>query len=715
LKTVHLVCNAHIDPVWLWPWTAGLDEIINTCETVCSLLEDNPDVIFTRGETWVYEQIELLAPRLFRRILKLIARGQWEVVGGWYLQPDCNLPGEIGLTQQIALGRDYCRRTFGRFPLVGYNVDSFGHAPVLPRLMRAAGQRFYVMMRPQEHELALPARLFHWRGAKGDPSVLTFRIGGAYQNSWGLTGAHIEKSLTELPAGVNHTMAFIGIGDHGGGPTQDLIEWCRAHREAFPGARLEFSSPGRFFRAVEAEARQAPVVTGELQHHAIGCYSVHRPAKVGVHRGEHALIQAEEALRLAPRLAPSFRPRLEAAWRTLCFNHFHDALGGTCLPSAHAQLDAQLGGVRAVAEEIAASAARTTLARLPADPHQRLVIVNSTGADFSGWLEHEPWLEWTAWQPDWGLIDEQGAHVPHQVMAVEAVFGDCPRLLFRLDATRGATRVLRIVGGVTPSAAASTRSAAFQLRTAEPDRLVLVAGRQRWQLPQLQLVVDETDTWSHGVDRYAGRIVGRATWSAPRRVDDGPLMTAWRVDGRISRSRVALEVRRYAGEPCIELRLHVMWLETHRVLRLEWPQPRGIVAREDGVSGGNLRRAADGRERPVHDHTLLHLASGPAAGAVFPDVFSLSSTARALRLTLLRSAVMAHHTPHDGVKERRTISDQGAHIFQLRFYPSLTANPDATLARDTLALLRQPVIADLTKGMPRRAYRGKATALGLEA
>ena len=27
MKTVHLVFNAHLDPIWLWPWEAGLDEV----------------------------------------------------------------------------------------------------------------------------------------------------------------------------------------------------------------------------------------------------------------------------------------------------------------------------------------------------------------------------------------------------------------------------------------------------------------------------------------------------------------------------------------------------------------------------------------------------------------------------------------------------------------------------------------------------------------
>ena len=29
-KRVHLVCNAHIDPVWLWQWEDGLTEALST-------------------------------------------------------------------------------------------------------------------------------------------------------------------------------------------------------------------------------------------------------------------------------------------------------------------------------------------------------------------------------------------------------------------------------------------------------------------------------------------------------------------------------------------------------------------------------------------------------------------------------------------------------------------------------------------------------------
>src|SRR3546814_2930517 len=113
--------------------------------------------------------------------MKHVATGRWEITGGWWIQPDCNLPSGNGLRKQIEIGKSYFESRFGQFPRTAYNVDSFGHAAALPRLMSGFGQDRYVMMRPQEHELPLPARLFRWRGHEGDPEVVTFRIARNYE------------------------------------------------------------------------------------------------------------------------------------------------------------------------------------------------------------------------------------------------------------------------------------------------------------------------------------------------------------------------------------------------------------------------------------------------------------------------------------------------------------------------------------------------------
>jgi len=704
LKTIHLVFNAHIDPVWLWPWSSGLDEILNTCESMCNLLDRHPDVIFTRGEAWVYEQVEKIDSALFQRIRKHIEARRWEVVGGWYVQPDCNLPGWEGLHKQVELGRDYFQSRFGLFPETAYNVDSFGHTAFLPELMAAHGQKNYVMMRPQEHEKELPARLFRWRAKPGGAEITTFRIAGFYNGEnvkQEIRLDVLQKSLTELPSGITHTMCFAGVGDHGGGPTEAMIEWCRANRDIIPGARLEFSSPARFFRAIAAQKAKLPLVTGELQMHAVGCYSVHRAIKLGVRRAEHLLAQAGEAVKQDAALAKAAAPELDKSWRWVCFNHFHDTLGGTCLPTSYAQADAQLGYARAAADEVLQHALRRRSAGEVPDIRQRFAIANFSGSDFDGWIEHEPWMEGLEHGARFRLLDERGREVPHQRIDHEAiVFWRIPRLLFRLKVKPGAHRILRLATR-EDELPDWGKGAALTVKRDAPGLRLHFSGL-RWTAPALQLVEDPSDTWSHDVHTYDGKIVGEVKWSESEPLESGPFLQAWLVKGKIGKSSVIAEWRRYAGEDFFELRLRVTWLETHRLLRLNWRPGSLITSREEGVSGGSLRRESDGRERPVRDWTLLSLKDGQRAGVVFPDTFSLSATSRDLRLTLLRSSIMAHHGPYpkaDIHEKRQVISDRGEQTFLFRFYPpgKVTA---ATLEQDALTLQRPPLIADVTRGMP---------------
>jgi alpha-mannosidase len=709
MRTVHIVLNAHLDPVWLWPWTAGVDECINTCYTMCNTLDRHPDIIFTRGEAWVYEQVRRHDPALFKRIVRHIHAGRWSVVGGWWIQPDCNLPGAEGLNQQIALGRAWFEQHLLFFPHIGYNVDSFGHSAALPDLMAAHGQHSYVFMRPMAQEMDLPARMFRWRGRPGGNIINTFRIAHGYCTIHSPTLQHVEGALEGLPDGVTHTMCFLGVGDHGGGPNEQIIQWVRDHRDAIPDARLEFSSPERFFKALTPELRHLPLVTGELQMHAIGCYTAHRPVKLGVRRAENLLAQARLALDTAPRRdRKTAAPIMEEAWRTLCFNSFHDTLGGSCTPSAARAADEQLAGVKATAETLLSETFRRRAHALPADPRQRIVAANYTGHKFSDFLEHEPWLEWTSWKPDWCLLDERNRPVPHQIIEPETLMPDTMRLLFPLDIVPGNFRTLRIARNHAGQPAALKGTAPdFTLTTLSDGAGTLqpITG-PICLLPELLLIEDKSDTWSHNHARFAGPQLDHAHWGEPVLVETGPLRHTWRIDGRIGESRLCADWRRYRGQDFYELRLRVNWHEHHKLLRLSWSPGAAITSREDGISGGGLPRASDGRELPLRDRSLLKLADGTRAGLVAPEVFGISGDGSAVHLTLLRSCPFAHHDPKilPAKLEHYAWVDQGEHVFTVRYFPAGKVTAKA-LDRHALLLQQRPAIADLTRGMPCRPFK----------
>jgi hypothetical protein len=120
---VYLLAQTHIDPVWLWDWTEGVAVTLATFRSVAALCERYPELRFNQNEALLYEWTEEYAPELFERIRQLVERGQWHVAGGWYLQPDCNLPCGEAMVRQILVGRRYFRERFGVEPVVALNVD----------------------------------------------------------------------------------------------------------------------------------------------------------------------------------------------------------------------------------------------------------------------------------------------------------------------------------------------------------------------------------------------------------------------------------------------------------------------------------------------------------------------------------------------------------------------------------------------------------------
>src|SRR5215203_3610105 len=127
-----MIGNAHIDPVWLWRWQAGVDEALASFRSAADRCDEYPEFVYTRAEAWLYVWVELIGPGGFARVRALIEDSRWQVTGGQYVQPDVNLSTEMGLVRQILHGRRYFRDRFGVSPRVGYNVDSFGHPATLP-------------------------------------------------------------------------------------------------------------------------------------------------------------------------------------------------------------------------------------------------------------------------------------------------------------------------------------------------------------------------------------------------------------------------------------------------------------------------------------------------------------------------------------------------------------------------------------------------------
>ncbi len=364
------------------------------------------------------------------------------------------MPGGESLVRQALIGKAYMAEKFGVEPRVAYCVDSFGHAGTLPMIFKKCGFDYYVMMRPGPHEKELPSDVFWWQSPDGS-RVLTFRIAGAYTTRQNDHEAHIRLAVERKPPQLNETMCFFGVGNHGGGPTKRQIENVQQIAAESEEWDVRFSDPQTYFSAIEEEAKQLPTVAEELQFHAIGCYSVVSELKRTHRQAENGLLVAERMAAMANLWAQQPVPteRLATLWHDLCFNQFHDTLGGTSLKRAEDDAIGVLRGIVNAAEEISVDAGRAIAAQIDTSGEGGTVVVFNPSADpLEDYVEYEPWTDWTPWIGDeWGLLDETGAPVTYQLQEKEAALSSPDaipgRLLFPVKVPAMGYRVYRYAPG----------------------------------------------------------------------------------------------------------------------------------------------------------------------------------------------------------------------------------------------------------------------------
>jgi alpha-mannosidase len=283
-KKLHMIGNAHIDPVWLWQWQEGYHEVKASFRSALDRMKEYDEFVFVSGSAAFYEWLEQSDPLMFAEIQERVRQGRWGIVGGWWIEPDCNIPGGESFVRQGLYGQRYFQQKFGLTARVGYNVDSFGHSGMLPQILKKSGLDYYVFMRPSPHEKGLPGQLFWWEADDGS-RVLAFRIPYEYC-SWGKgLEKHVDRCAAELKEPFRELMCFYGVGNHGGGPTRSRTwrAFCICGKKLAP---LTWHSARQtvFFEDVLALDLPFPVVHDDLQHHASGCYAAHSGLSAGTAR-----------------------------------------------------------------------------------------------------------------------------------------------------------------------------------------------------------------------------------------------------------------------------------------------------------------------------------------------------------------------------------------------------------------------------------------------
>jgi alpha-mannosidase len=332
-KQIHLICNAHLDPVWLWEWQEGAAEALSTFRTAAELCEKNKTFVFNHNEVILYEWVREYEPSLFERIKKLVKKGQWHIMGGWYLQPDCNMPSGESFVRQILAGRRYFREQFGVAPTTAINFDPFGHSRGLVQILAKSGFDSYLFGRPGDQWMKMDNTPFVWVGFDGS-KILGRRFAGWYNTLLGKSRMQIEERIAQSP----HSQEAIlwGVGNHGGGPSRRDLEDINALIQERSDVEILHSTPEAYFAQVKKHVDALPLRSTDLNPWAIGCYTSMTCIKQKHRQLENELYLTEKmaSCAAANKLLNYPQNDLHEAGKDLMFSQFHDILPGSSIQPA---------------------------------------------------------------------------------------------------------------------------------------------------------------------------------------------------------------------------------------------------------------------------------------------------------------------------------------------------------------------------------------------
>lgn len=356
------VGHAHIDSAWLWPTRETIRKVARTFSNVLALMDEHPDFVFAASSAQQYAWIKQHFPELFDRVAARVAEGRFVPVGGMWVESDTNLPGGEALVRQFVAGKRFFIEELGIEPLEVWLPDSFGYSAALPQIVTAAGSRWFLTQKISWNETnRMPHHTFQWEGIDGTRVFTHFPPVDTYNAELSAAELALAQRQYAEKGRANNSLIPFGWGDGGGGPTREMLAAASRLRDLEGSPKVIVESPRAFFEAAEAQYAAPPVWRGELylESHR-GTYTSQATMKQGNRRSEHLLREAElwatlGALRLGD---PYPYDELDALWRTVLLQQFHDILPGSAIAWVHREAERNYAAVVAELETLIAASIR---------------------------------------------------------------------------------------------------------------------------------------------------------------------------------------------------------------------------------------------------------------------------------------------------------------------------------------------------------------------
>ena len=359
---VSAIGHAHIDSAWLWPVRETIRKVARTCASMTELIDQTDDFLYGMSSAQQYEWIKEHRPEVFERVKAAVADGRFVPLGGMWVESDTVMPSGESLVRQFLYGQRFFEEEFGVRCHGVWLPDSFGYSPALPGLIRRAGFDWFFTQKISWNQVnTFPHHTFLWEGIDGSRVLSHFPPMDTYNAQ--LSGTELAKASRQFRESrvATGSIAPVGWGDGGGGTTREMTGTAARVADLEGSAKVRWRHPDEFFEQARAELPHPPVWVGELylELHRATLTSQHK-TKQGNRRTEHLLVEAELWSATAAARGVSDYPydELDALWKQVLLQQFHDILPGTSIAWVHREAVDEYARVAARAEALVERALR---------------------------------------------------------------------------------------------------------------------------------------------------------------------------------------------------------------------------------------------------------------------------------------------------------------------------------------------------------------------
>ncbi len=653
--TVTAVGHAHIDTAWLWPRRETARKCARTFANQLRLFDRYPEHRFACSQAVQYQWIKDDYPTLYEEIRARIAGGRWEPVGGMWVEPDTNVPSGESLVRQLVFGKRFFADEFGIESHELWIPDVFGYSAALPQIAVQAGVTSLVTQKMSWNDTnVFPHSTFWWEGHDGSRILAHFPPANTYNGEFSVTELVLSQRQYKDHSRSERSLYPFGYGNGGGGPTEEMLERARrlATVDGLPKVRVD--TVDNFLTGVAGDAHQLATWVGELYletHRAT--LTTHADVKRANRRSEEAL-RAAELWSVAAGL--ELRQQLEAAWKLLLVQQFHDILPGSSIHWVYLDAVRDYAEVLRLAGEVVAEA-RSVLA----DGRE------GAGDDGPGGDGPAGWVAFNAASYD----RREVAELPDGRLAVVAVpaCGWAP--------VGGEGEGSPVAVGETPVEIGDGWMDNGHLRVSwdgdglltsvwdrDAGREVLAPGR-RGNLFQLHEDHPKAfDAWN--VDRESfSRATDLDKLDSIEIAENEPLRGGVRFVRAFGESRITQVMRLAAGSRRLEFHTQVDWHERHRFLKVAFPVDVRATRATYEIQHGHIERPTvantswDEARFEVCGHRWADLSeSGYGVALLNDSKYGYDIHGNVMRLSLLRAS--GYPDPE---------ADQGEHRFAYALLP----------------------------------------------